>query len=102
MFFPCSVYAMLKLKKHEREGSDSTAFLKSNLVYIRNFRFETLLQGEEDYYLQTLENIVEFIQTLHDTYKENLKLDQGEDLPTELEEWAKWDDDEPKPESAAS
>ena len=61
IFFPCTIYAMLKMKRNENEQSNSTTLLKSNLVYIRNFRFESLLHGEEDYYLQTLESAIEFI-----------------------------------------
>lgn len=51
LFFPCSVFALLQLKKYEVEESRSTLLLKSNLAYVRNFRQESFLHGEEDYYL---------------------------------------------------
>ena len=38
LFFPCSVYALLQLKKHEVPDSNSTLMLKSNLAYVRYFR----------------------------------------------------------------
>jgi len=61
LFFPCSVYALLQLKKHEVAGSNSTSTLKSNMAYVRHFRQESFLHGQDDYYLQTLESVVEFI-----------------------------------------
>ena len=87
LFFPCSVFALLQLKKYEVEESRSTLLLKSNLAYVRNFRQESFLHGEDDYYLQTLESAVEFIQNLSETYRTDLKLRDDEDLPTEMEEW---------------
>ena len=72
MLFPCSVYAILQLKKHEGEGSNSTLLLKSNLAYVRYFRQESFLCGQDDYYLQTLESVIEFIQNLSETYKTDL------------------------------
>ena len=87
MFFPCSVYALLQLQKYEVEGSNSTKLLRSNLAYVRNFRQEALLHGEDEYYLTTLESVIEFIQTLSETYHENLKLESGEDISSELDQW---------------
>ena len=62
--------------------SKSSQILKSNLAYVRHFRQESFLHGQDDYYLQTLESVIEFIQNLSETYKSDLKLDEGEDLPT--------------------
>ncbi len=69
--------------------------LKSNLAYVRHFRQESFLHGQDDYYLQTLESVIEFIQNLSETYTSDLKLNEGEDLPTDLEEWS-WSYDEEK------
>lgn len=69
--------------------------LKSNLAYVRHFRQESFLHGQDDYYLQTLESVIEFIQNLSETYTSDLKLNDGEDLPTDLEEWS-WSYDEEK------
>ena len=57
---------------------------------MRMFRHENFLHGQEDYYLQTVESAIEFILNLHENYKENLNLEEGEDLPEETDEWAKW------------
>ena len=86
-FFPCSVYAMLQLEKYEVAGSNSSKLLRSNLSYVRHFRQEDLLQGQDNYYLTTLESVVEFIQTLQENYKDNLKLNPGEDFPDEIEQF---------------
>ena len=51
LFFPCSVYALLQLKKYESSESKSTSMLKSNLAYVRHFRQESFLHGQDDYYL---------------------------------------------------
>lgn len=51
LFFPCSVYAILQLHKHEIADSKSTIMLKSNLAYVRHFRQESFLHGQDDYYL---------------------------------------------------
>ena len=61
MSFPCSVYALLQLQKSEVEGSNSTKLLRSNLEYVRRFRQEDLLRGQDEYYLTTLESVIEFI-----------------------------------------
>lgn len=97
MFFPCSVYALLQLQKYEVEDSNSTKLLRSNLAYVRNFRQEALLHGEDEYYLTTLESVIEFIQTLSDTYRTNLKLENGEDFPSELDQWMWSEPQSPKP-----
>ena len=74
LFFPCSVYALLQLKKYELPHSNSCHLLKSNLEYVRHFRQESFLHGQDDYYLQTLESVVEFILNLSESYKQDLKL----------------------------
>jgi len=51
LFFPCSVYAILQLQKHQIPDSNSTIMLKSNLNYVRYFRQESFLHGQDDYYL---------------------------------------------------
>ena len=54
------------------------------------------MTGQDDYYLQTLESVVQFVESLSDTYKTDLKLEEGEDLPNEIEAWG-WND-QPSPE----
>ena len=81
LFFPCSVYALLHLEQFEVAQSSSSQLLKSNLNYVRHFRQESFLHGQDDYYLQTLESVIEFVQNLSETYRTDLKLNAGEDLP---------------------
>lgn len=45
--------------------------------------------------------MIEFIQNLSETYKTDLKLHDGEDLPSELEEWS-WSYEEPNSEESAN
>ena len=45
--------------------------------------------------------MIEFIQNLSETYKTDLKLGDGEDLPTELEEWS-WNYDEQNSEESVT
>lgn len=90
LFFPCSVYALLHLEQFEIPQSNSSQLLKSNLNYVRHFRQESFLHGQDDYYLQTLESVIEFIQNLSDTYKSDLKLNEGEDLPSSEEMPEEW------------
>ena len=49
------------------------------------------MTGQDDYYLQTLESVVQFVENLSETYQTDLKLEEGEDLPNEMEEWG-WND----------
>ena len=58
VLFPVSVYALIKLQQYEVAGSCSTTLLKSNLAYVRHFRNESFMTGQDDYYLQTLESVV--------------------------------------------
>ena len=95
LFFPCTIYTLLQLKKHQAEGSKSTIMLKSNLAYIRYFRQESFLNGEDDYYLNTLESIVSFVENLSENYRTDLKLREGEDLPNDFDEWS-WSYEEEK------
>ena len=97
MFFPSAVYALLQLQKHEVEGSNSSQLLMSNLIYVRMFRQEALQQGQDEYYLTTLESVIEFIKTLSETYRTNLKLEPGEDFPSELDQWMWSEPQEPSP-----
>ena len=93
VLFPVSVYALIKLQQYEVAGSSSTTLLKSNLAYVRHFRNESFMTGQDDYYLQTLESVVQFVENLSDTYQTDLKLEEGEDLPNEMEEWG-WSSDQ--------
>ena len=93
--FPCVIYSLLKLSKYEQEKSHSSYLLKSNMTYMRMFRHEQLLHGQEDYYLQSIESAIEFILNLHQNYKEDLKLEEGEQLPGEMDQWASFTDDSP-------
>ena len=54
--------------------------LKSNLVYIRMFRTESLLHGQDDYYLQTLESAIEFICSMNKQWKTDLKVDVSAEI----------------------
>ena len=65
------------------------------MTYMRMFRHEQLLHGQEDYYLQSIESAIEFILNLHQNYKEDLKLEEGEQLPGEMDQWASFTDDSP-------
>ena len=58
------------------------------------FRQESLLHGQDEYYLTTLESVIEFIQNLSETYRTNLKLEPGEDFPSELDQWM-WSEPQP-------
>ena len=58
MFFPSTIYSMLQLKK------EHCAHIKSNVEFIRLFRHESRLSGEEEYYLTTVSSAAEFIYNL--------------------------------------
>lgn len=58
ILLPASIYALLQLSPSQSQ------FIKSNLEYIRLFRHESRLDGQDEYYLTTLESAVEFIYNL--------------------------------------
>lgn len=58
-FLPCVIIAMMRVR-----DKDSVARLKSIISYVRLFRHESLLEGEDDYYVTTMENVVQFIHDL--------------------------------------
>jgi len=47
--------------------------------YVRLFRHDDRLEGEDDYYLTTIENAVQF---LHDIKAADCQLNSGEQFPT--------------------
>ena len=59
------------------------------------------MTGQDDYYLQTLESVVQFVENLSETYQTDLKLEEGEDLPNEMEEWGWSSDQSGSPEKEA-
>lgn len=105
IFFPCSVYAICQLSKYQITNSESTKLLQSNLNYVRYFRQESFLHGQDDYYLQTLESVVEFVLNLSEKYKTDLKLNEGEELPPAAnempDEWS-WGFNDDQPATAQS
>jgi hypothetical protein len=58
MFFPSTIYAMLQLKKEQCQA------IRSNLEYIRLFRHNDRLTGEDDYYLTSVSSAADFIERL--------------------------------------
>ena len=70
IFLPCIILTIMQIKDLEVIGR-----LKSITNYVRLFRHESLLEGEDDYYLTTMENVVQF---LHDLKETDLKLEEGE------------------------
>jgi hypothetical protein len=72
IFLPCVILAFMQIRDNNIIGR-----LKSIISYVRLFRHESLLEGEEDYYLTTMENVVQF---LHDLKPSDLKLEEGEQI----------------------
>jgi hypothetical protein len=64
MFFPCSVYALLQLKKHDSDAAMIANCFRTGLAYVRHFRQEAKMCGEDEYYFTTIESAVEFIANL--------------------------------------
>jgi len=58
LFIPSAIYILLQLRE------DQCGTLHSNLRYIRLFRHEERLSGEDDYYLTTIEGAVTFMEDL--------------------------------------
>ena len=54
--FPMVVYVLLKANVKK---------LKSNLRYIQNYRHETRLESQEEYYLTTINSALEFIENMN-------------------------------------
>ena len=87
MFFPCSVYALLQLKKFETtEGIKDgvTSQFKTGLAYVRHFRQEAKMCGEDEYYFTTIESAVEFIYNLDKNYSSDLKLTEVDKAKFEI------------------
>jgi len=47
--------------------------LNTNIQFVKNFRHQDRLSGEDEYYLTTLESVVEFI---HGLSEKDLKMDE--------------------------
>ena len=61
LFFPVSIYLILQLRG---EFAECAKLLKTNIVYIRMFRHEDRLHGEDEYYLTSFESALEFVQNI--------------------------------------
>lgn len=57
MFFPSCIYSFLQI-----EDLSILQDLPTNIQFVKHFRHIDRLSGEDEYYLTTLESVVEFIQ----------------------------------------
>jgi hypothetical protein len=55
ILLPCTIYALLQLSPQQ------SPHIKSNLEYIRLFRHQDRLDGQDEYYLTNLESAAAFI-----------------------------------------
>ena len=70
MFFPSCIYSFLQI-----EEKQILEDLPTNIQFVKHFRHQDRLSGEDEYYLTTLESIVEFI---HGISFKDLKIDEKE------------------------
>ena len=56
MFFPSCIYSFLQI-----DDKQILTDLHTNIQFVKHFRHQDRLSGEDEYYLTTLESIVEFI-----------------------------------------
>lgn len=59
MFFPCCIYSFMQI-----EEKLILQDINTNIQFVKHFRHQDRLSGEDEYYLTTLESIVEFIYGL--------------------------------------
>ena len=59
MFFPCCIYSILQI-----DDKQILVDLHTNIQFVKYFRHQDRLSGEDEYYLTTLESVVEFIHGL--------------------------------------
>jgi len=70
MFFPSCIYSFLQI-----EELQILQDLSTNIQFVKHFRHQERLEGEDEYYLTTLESVVEFIHGLSHV---DLKVEQQE------------------------
>lgn len=70
MFFPSCIYSFLQI-----EEKVILQDINTNIQFVKHFRHQDRLSGEDEYYLTTLESIVEFI---HGISNRDLKIDEKE------------------------
>lgn len=68
MFFPACIYSFLQI-----EEKQILQDINTNIQFVKHFRHEDRLSGEDEYYLTTLESVVEFI---HGVSHKDLKMDE--------------------------
>lgn len=56
MFFPSCIYSFLQI-----EEKQILQDINTNIQFVKHFRHQDRLSGEDEYYLTTLESVVEFI-----------------------------------------
>ena len=61
MFIPSCIYSFLQIK-----DPAVLTDLNTNIQFVKNFRHEDRLTGEDQYYLVTLESVVGFIHGAKD------------------------------------
>ena len=59
MFFPACIYSFLQI-----EEKQILQDLNTNIQFVKHFRHQDRLSGEDEYYLTTLESVVEFINAV--------------------------------------
>ena len=69
MFFPACIYSFLKI-----EEKQILQDLPTNIQFVKHFRHQDRLSGEDEYYLTTLESVVEFI---HGVSHNDLKMEES-------------------------
>lgn len=70
MFFPSCIYSFMQI-----DDRSILQDLNTNIQFVKQFRHEDRLSGEDEYYLTTLESIAEFI---HGISAKDLKIDAKE------------------------
>lgn len=68
MFFPSCIYSFLQI-----EEKQILQDINTNIQFVKHFRHQDRLSGEDEYYLTTLESVVEFI---HGVSHKDLKMDE--------------------------
>lgn len=70
MFFPACIYSFMQI-----EEKSILQDIHTNIQFVTNFRHQDRLSGEDEYYLTTLESIVEFI---HGLSNQDVKIPENE------------------------
>ena len=93
MFFPSCIYSFMQI-----EDPLILQELNTNIKFVQCFRHQERLSGEDEYYLTTLESIVEFI---HNVSHIDLKVDEKEYLELVKKSQVDIESDKKKKEEAA-